>query len=49
VIILALIVGAAAGFILFVGANLVPLIDNMCSNTYNSDIDLVNDMAKNFV
>jgi hypothetical protein len=42
-------VGAAAGLILFVGANLVPLIDQMCSNKIDSDIKLVRDLATRFV
>lgn len=44
-IILGILVGAAAGLILFVGANLVPLVDQMCSLKIDSDIKLVNEMA----
>ena len=41
--------GAAAGLILFVGANLVPLIDQMCSGKIDSDIKIVGDLASKFV
>ena len=44
-----IIVGVAAGLILFVGANLVPLIDNMCSGKVNTDIKVVSEMAQKFV
>jgi hypothetical protein len=49
VIILGILVGAAAGLILFVGANLVPLVDQMCSLKFDSDIKLVNEMAQKFI
>ena len=45
---MAILVGAAAGLILFVAANLIPLIDDMCVSNIKSDLKIVNDLAFKF-